>query len=141
MNSEDDFNAFRRHHRDPRNVAFHAFCGFASLSLLFSLVGVQFLIGYGALVTWSFRRHAAAAIAATAAVALGMAGLKMLGSPVAPRALGVVAFYLLPEVSHWLTGEKALLTKDSLTPRSVAGNFLMLLPYSIACAHRTPNQR
>lgn len=141
MDVEPDYALFRRHHRDPRNIVFHLACGWASLSLVVSLVGMPALIVYGAFVTWAFRGHAPAAIVATVGAWLGAAVIDATGMPVALRAVGIVVSYLLPELSHWLTGEPAMLDRTTLTPRNLALNFLLLLPFSIACLYRTPVRR
>lgn len=141
MDVERNFALFHRHHRDPRNIAFHLACGLAYLSLVVSLVGMPALIAYGAFVTCAFRGHAPAAITATTGAWLGAEAIDALGMPVALRAVGVVVSYLLPELSHWLTGEQAMLDRTTLTPRSLALNFLLLPPYSIACLYRTPVRR
>jgi hypothetical protein len=141
MNLENDFAEFRRHHRNPWNLAFHILCGLGYLVLFFSLVGLPFLLVYGSLVICLFRWHVTTAITVMAIVSLGVWAIQSVELGVLLRAAGVVVFYLLPELSHWLTREATVLTRDKLTPINLVLNFFMLPPYCIASAYRTLNNR
>lgn len=141
MDIEQDYDLFRRHHRDRRNVAFHVACGLACLSCTIALVGPMALVVYGVVVTWAFRKHASAALVATAAAGAGAAAIVACDVPVSIQVAGIVVAYLLPELSHWLVGERGVLDSATLTPVGVALNFLLLLPYSIACLQRSPLRR
>jgi len=138
MNVERDFEAFRRCHRHPGNVAFHVMCGWACLSLFFSLVGVPWLVPYALAVGWWFRRHAIAALVAVASVGLGAWAIDAAAWPVGPRAAGVIGFYFLPEVSHLVCREPPVLSVASITPGGLLLNFLVFLPSSLACVSRSP---
>lgn len=122
---------FRRYHRNPYNVWFHILCGCIYMAALMTLGGTYryvLTLGYGILVGVSLG-DVRTAILSTGAIIAVMQSLPYL-TPAALAGLAFVA-YMAPEVSHYATGEPAVLTLESITPFTAFVNVAYLLPFSM----------
>ncbi len=53
------------------------------------------------------------------------------GLTISTRALGVLVFYFLPELSHYLTKESTVLNIETITIYDAIDNFFFLYPQSV----------
>jgi uncharacterized membrane protein YGL010W len=126
-----ELTEFRRYHRNPYNVWFHILCGCIYMAALLNLGGAYRYVltaAYGILIAATMG-DVRTAILSTGAIIVVMQSLPHL-TPAALAGLAFVA-YMAPEVSHYATGEPAVLTLDSITPFTAFVNVVYLLPFSM----------
>ena len=129
---QTEYESFSKTHRDRLNILFHVFCGTIYTASLVLLVPFNysfvFLI-YVALI--AILLDLKTALLSGAALAIGINIILSL-KPSVPMLLTILAiFYVLPEASHLLTGEKTVLKIDDISIIDIAVNIISLLPFSV----------
>ena len=133
MNSiNSELKDFKIHHKNPFNIKFHILCGFTYMTfllLLFKSFRYEVLILYSFLISRTINiPHVTYLLLFISMEIFYKKNISLNNS-----FLLIMIFYLLPELSHYITNEKSLLNINTLTPFSVIINILYLLPFSINC--------
>ena len=140
----NEYAEFRTYHQNPLNVSVHVLCslvytllvvcmlpcGMQEGAVLLYTVWLSVTFGrvprrgvHALLVVWTIGLVLFLLTKIVRTATQGMPGLWLLGL--------ALAFYLLPELSHYATGEHAQLDLANLTPTAVVLNVIYLLPFSV----------
>lgn len=127
MDIERRKEEFQKYHKNIYNILFHLFCGVVYMSLFFSLFPAYVYVVYFIITMYLFPN--ASVFLALSLVALGSIyphkmSMKMTG-------LAILAFYFLPDLSHYLTGEETVLNIYTVTALDLVDNFFLLLPHTM----------
>jgi hypothetical protein len=139
---QQEYNEFRAAHRHRGNQLFHVLCGGVYITCACILLPFRYLsiapLGYLLLVWITLSLYVSASASPISSLLLTslilllfyqwMESLSL--SPQTLLILGLI-FYLLPELSHYLTNEKTVMTIENLTPLKAVMNVIYLLPFSI----------
>jgi hypothetical protein len=129
MEIEQKKQEFQAHHKNTFNILFHIGCGLVYMSLFLSLLPSEFFWVYGGIVILFFPN---------VQVFLGLVALFFGASWLRNQRLGlgktfglILFFYVLPEVSHWLTQEETVLQANTISLLDIVDNFFFLYPHSL----------
>ena len=132
-----EFEEFKLFHKNPINIKFHVLCGFIYMTFLFLTFKS---IRYELFILYSFVIYKT-----IKTPYLTYLVLFILMEYFAQKNINVylsflifIIFYMLPELSHYLTNEKTVLIIDNITPLSVIINIFYLLPFSAICLLNKP---
>jgi hypothetical protein len=134
-NIEEEFSEFRLYHKNIYNISFHIFCGFIFMSfflLLFNKNKNLVLLLYSFLILFTINNIFISGIIFICLFLLINTIFKNYKSTKTILFL-FLAFYFLPEVSHYLTNEKTVLKINNITFFKIFNNIFYLLPFSILC--------
>ena len=126
MDIEKRKHDFQQHHKHPVNIVFHILCGIVYISLFFTLFPRPAYYAY-VLVTLAFFPYISVF---TVLVLMTFLRKHLVLSPILSIS-GVVLIYLLPELSHYMTGEDTVLKINTVSAFDIIDNFFFLLPHSI----------
>ena len=131
-----EYNEFKLYHKNIYNISFHIFCGFIYMSYFFLLFGKykNIVLGlYIFLLAYSINYLYIDLI-------IGVTLVIMLNLPIYKNTLSnkyifllFLFFYFLPDLSHFITGEKTVMNINNINLYTVFVNIFYLLPFSIMC--------
>jgi hypothetical protein len=131
-----EYNEFKLCHKNIYNISFHIFCGFIYMSYFFLLFGKykNIVLGlYLFLLIISINYLYVDVI-------IGVTLVIMLNLPIYKNTLSnkyifllFLLFYFLPDLSHFITGEKTVMNINNINLYTVFVNIFYLLPFSIMC--------
>ena len=132
-----EFRDFKKHHKNIYNILFHIACGFAYMSLFFSLFreykNIALLVYFILLLM---------TINLMSALLIFIPIYYIINNVISFSTNNIyilLIFYFLPELSHYITKEKTVLNVNNITIFSVFSNIFYLLPFSIECLFNTTN--
>jgi hypothetical protein len=130
-----EFDDFKKYHKNIYNVYFHIFCGFifmAFFCLLLNSYSNLLLILYSILILFTIQNIF---ISFTIFIILFIIIDFIKNYKLSTRNIFILflVFYLLPDLSHYLTSEPSMLNINNITPLSIFTNIFYLLPFSIMC--------
>lgn len=123
---------FNKSHQNKTNILFHLFCGAIYTSALLLLIpfnSISLAIIY--VIITALCLGIGTAIFSGILLFVGIKILLRLKLNVSLLFITMVSFYLLPELSHYLTGEKPLLKLENIEISDILINIFTLLPFSI----------
>jgi len=134
INSE--YEDFELYHKNIYNIGFHIFCGILFMTfflLSFKKYNNVALALYSLLLLFTINNIIVTGIVLVLLFSLSnIIFTKNNYSQLTLFGLFLV-FYLLPDLSHYLTNEKTVLTIENITPFNAFVNIFYLLPFSIMC--------
>ena len=131
-----EYEEFKKSHKNTYNISFHIFCGIIFMSFLLLACGTYkniALIIYSVMLLVTLKDNTTA-IYITCILYflinyifnnLGLSSFYCIGF--------FLIFYLLPDLSHYLTKEKTVLTINNVTAITGFVNVFYLLPFSLDC--------
>jgi hypothetical protein len=129
---DKELQEFKSHHRNKFNILFHVFCGFIYTALFFHLLGGWYsILLYTIVVILMYPKLTGLFIVMFAILILLDGVFENTKLQTREKIIMLVVFYMLPEISHWITHEKTVLTIGSIDLFSLVKNFFLLLPYSL----------
>jgi hypothetical protein len=139
---QQEYNEFRVAHRHLGNQLFHILCGGIYVTCVCLITPFPYpltvLLGYLLLVWITLSLYVSSSSPRLSSLLLTSILLLLFYRSadtlsLSPRILLILglAFYLLPELSHFLTNENTVMTINNLTPLKALMNVLYLLPFSI----------
>jgi len=134
---KDEFEEFKQYHKNIYNIFFHIFCGVIFMAAFFLLFGKNSfftLFLYTILMIITLNDIYLSAIICTVVFIL----MNVILVPRSYLLAIFIGFYLLPDLSHFLTAEPAMLNINNITFLNAMTNIFYLLPFSIMCL---PNAR
>ena len=141
MNSyiQKELTEFKPCHKNAFNIGFHIFCGFIFMSALLLLskkYKTFLLLSYALLLLFTMTANYILPILLTIiGIYFTSKMIKKLFLNLNTIHLVVIflIFYFLPDLSHYLTGEKTVMTLENITTESLFVNIFYLLPFSFVC--------
>jgi hypothetical protein len=141
MNSyiQKELDEFKPCHTNAFNIGFHILCGFIFMSVLLLLskkYKIFLLLAYAILLLFTMTANYFLPILLTIfGIYLTSKIIKKLYTNLNTLQLLFVflIFYFLPDLSHYLTGEKTVMTLENITVESLFVNIFYLLPFSFVC--------
>jgi hypothetical protein len=141
MNSyiQKELTEFKPCHTNAFNIGFHIFCGFIFMSALLLLskkYKTFLLLAYALLLLFTMTANYFLPILLTIiGIYFTSKMIKKLFLNLNTIHLVVIflIFYFLPDLSHYLTGEKTVMTLENITTESLFVNIFYLLPFSFVC--------
>ena len=132
---EKEWIEFEKYHKNMYNIYFHIFCGFLYMTCLFVLANNYryFLLALYSLMILFTTHSVIVALSIFSILFILVHVLYKYNISVTQLCLMFVAFYFLPDVSHYLTNEPAMLNLTTITPLTIFTNVFYLLPFSIMC--------
>lgn len=147
MNSyiQKELDEFKPCHTNVFNISFHILCGFIFMSALLLLskkYKIFLLLAYAILLLFTMTANYFLPILLTiTGIYLTTKIIKKLYTNLNTFQLLCLflAFYFLPDLSHYLTGEKTVMTLENITVESLFVNIFYLLPFSFVCLLKKMN--
>ena len=141
MNSyiQNELNDFKPCHSNTFNIIFHIFCGVIFMSALLLLsrkYKIFFLLAYSLLLLFTMTSTYFIPILLTiVGIYFTSKIVKKFYVNLNTIQLSIIflIFYFLPDLSHYLTGEKTVMTLENITIESLFVNIFYLLPFSFVC--------
>lgn len=141
MNSyiQKELNEFKPCHINTFNIGFHIFCGFIFMSALLLLsrkYKIILLLAYALLLLFTMTSTYFIPILLTIiGIYFTSKIIKKIYTNLNTIHLSIIflIFYFLPDLSHYLTGEKTVMTLENITIESLYVNIFYLLPFSFVC--------
>ena len=127
-----EFEEFKMYHKNIFNIKFHILCGLVYMTFLLLLdksCRYNFFIIYSLMIIMTFKTSYSVFFV----LYILMEYFSKKNITFNNLIFIIIIFYMLPEVSHYLTNEKTVLNINNLTPISVIINVLYLLPFSVNC--------
>ena len=127
-----EFIEFEKYHKNIYNIYFHILCGFVFMTLLFLLSNNYsnvLLILYSLLILFTINKLNIAFIIFSILFIM-LHFVKKYKLETSKIFLLFLIFYFLPDLSHYLTNEPAMLNMSNITPLSIFTNIFYLLPFS-----------
>lgn len=127
-----EYTEFESSHTNVYNIYFHVFCGFVFMGVLclFMRDSNIFAFLYSLLIFLTIENTLVSLIILVGLFII-IKQLSRFNFSIMNMFFLVVLFYLLPDVSHYLTNESHVLDVDNLTVLSGFIHFFYLLPFSL----------
>jgi hypothetical protein len=120
---------FQKHHKNVANLLFHIACGIVYISLFFTLFPIELFLIYSITVLLLFPNIA---VALALPVVFYMRNYSLAYKlPLNYVIPAIFIGYCLPELSHYITGEKTVLKIHTVSVVDIIDNFFLLLPNSL----------
>jgi len=132
---KNEFIEFEKYHNNIYNIYFHIVCGFLFMTFLFLLsknYSNVLLIIYSLFILFTIHNLFITVIISITLFVL-LSFIKTYKWNRMSIFLSFLAFYFLPDVSHYLTNEQSMLNINNITMLSLFTNSFYLLPFSIMC--------
>ena len=128
---KSEYRSFNKAHQNRTNILFHVFCGTIYTSSLLLLIpfNYSYLTMFFVLLT-ALTLGIETAIISGVLLFIGINLMRRLKANVSLLFI-MVSFYLLPEASHYFTGEKPLLKLEDIGITDILINIFTLLPFSV----------
>lgn len=136
---KNEFVEFQKNHKNINNILFHIVCGFLFMSfflMLFKKYSIFALIIYSLLIQFTIFNLTVTSIIFIVLYLLHYY-FKKFNLTLNKLFILFLVFYFLPDLSHYLTNEPAMLNITNITPLSIFTNIFYLLPFSIMCLSNT----
>lgn len=129
---KNEFVEFQQNHKSINNILFHILCGFLFTSfflMLFKKYSIFVLIIYSLLIQFTIFNLKVTSIIFIVLLLLHHY-FKKFNLSLNKLFIFFLVFYFLPDLSHYLTNEPAVLNISNITPLSIFTNIFYLLPFS-----------
>lgn len=129
-----EFNNFKPFHMNLFNIYFHILSGIIFMAVIYVLCSrynmSSIFITYVLILSFTVSN-----IIAVILTVFSILLTSQLFNKIETKQLIMIffIFYFLPEVSHYLTGEKTVMTLQNFTVSSLLVNIFYLLPFSFIC--------
>lgn len=135
----NEYKEFKKYHTNIYNVLFHIICGVIYMVLFFLLFKKNeiFVLGLYALLLLLTLENTMIAIITSLILYCTLINIKDFNIDTKYIIGLFLLFYFLPDVSHYLTNEKTILTMESATLFDIFVNIFYLLPFSIQSLSNT----
>ena len=132
---KNEFDEFKKYHKNIHNVYFHIFCGFVFMTFIFLLsknYSNILLLIYSLFIFFTMNNFIIS-LTIFLIIYVLIYLVKKYKFKIKTIFFLFLAFYLLPDLSHYLTNEPSVLNLQNITILSVFTNIFYLLPFSIMC--------
>jgi hypothetical protein len=133
---ESEYNEFKKYHKSQFNLYFHIICGiFFMTFLLLSLENYKNigLIIYAILLTYTIKDTVTIIFTISILYFFVNVIFKNYNLSKVYSLVLFFIFYLLPDLSHYISNEKTVLTINNVTILTGFINIFYLLPFSFIC--------
>jgi len=133
---ESEYNEFKKYHKNQFNLSFHIVCGILFMTfLLLSLDNYKNigLIIYAILLSYTIKDPVTLVFTISILYFFINVIFKSYNLSTVYSLILFLVFYLLPDLSHYLTNEKTVLTINNVTILTGFVNIFYLLPFSLLC--------
>lgn len=128
-----EYNNFKKHHTNIYNILSHFICGILYmlfLLLLFNENAILVLVLYSILIVLTLKSLSIGIlIFIILSILIIFFSNKLETSNI--KIILFIIFYLLPDLSHYMTNETTILNFNNITPQSIFINIFYLLPFTI----------
>ena len=126
---------FKKYHKNIYNVYFHIFCGFVFMTFIFLLsknYSNILLLIYSLFIFFTINNFIIS-LTIFLIIYVLIYLVKKYKFKLKTIFILFLAFYLLPDLSHYLTNEPSVLNLQNISILSIFINIFYLLPFSIMC--------
>ncbi len=131
----EEYDLFKKYHKNIYNIMFHILCGFIFMAFFFTAFAkysyLALSLYFAGILATTGMGYVSGVIYVVLAILVYIIGHFRISTE--KLLLGSIVFYMLPDASHYLTGEPSLLNWNNLTVTNVITNVFYLLPFSIMC--------
>jgi hypothetical protein len=132
---KDEWDEFKKHHKNIYNILFHILCGFIYMSVIFLLFKSYKNIALIVYILLLFISKINIYIIFVIFISIYIIINYLIKNNIKSLYLIIlfIIFYFLPDLSHYLTNEKTVLNINNITFIKIFLNIFYLLPLSIQC--------